>query len=192
MEAPPVIAAPEINSDELFDSLPLKQKNFVVNYLINGFNATVAAKDAGYSAKTADTQGSRLLKNAKVAAVIAARTRPTFEKKQLTAQRVIDELEKLAMYDPRRFYYADGSLVPIHLLDDQCGAAIASMNVIEQKDGSLLKKIKGADKAVALGLLGRYFKLFTDKVEHKHTIERVVVKEALKKERVLPPSAPEF
>jgi phage terminase small subunit len=184
------------NSDALFNALPLKQRCFIVNYLINGFNATKAAIDAGFSKKTADSQGSRLLKNAKVAAVIAARTMPVFEKKALTAQRVIDELEKLAFFDPRRFWRPDGSLVPIHELDDECGAALTGMDVKELYADKCpvgqLKKIKYADKNVALVSLGRYFKLFTDKVEHKVKIERVVVREALKEPRKLPPAKPEF
>lgn len=180
------------DADALFNSLPLKQRNFIVNYLINKGNATQAAKDAGYSAATADSQACRLLKNPKVAAVIKARVQPVLEKKALTAQRVIDELEKLAMYDPRGFYFPDGSLKPISQLDDQCGAALAGMTIVEREDGSLLKKIKGADKHAALVSLGRYFKLFTDKVEHKVKIERVLVKEALKEPRKLPPAKPEF
>lgn len=187
-----VPAVSKLGEDELFTSLPLKQRNFIVNYLINGFNATQAAKDAGYSHATADSQACRLLKNAKVKVVIAARTQPAFEKKALTAQRVIDELEKLAMYDPRGFYRPDGSLKPISQLDEQCGAALAGMSVVERDDGSVLKKIKGADKHAALVSLGRYFKLFTDKVEHKVKIERVLVREALKEPRKLPPAKPEF
>ncbi len=42
-----------------------KQKQFVREYLID-LNATQAAIRAGYSAKTADQQGSRMLANVKV------------------------------------------------------------------------------------------------------------------------------
>jgi phage terminase small subunit len=52
--------------DNTDDSLTLKQKTFVLEYLSNGFNATKAAISAGYSEKTAQEQGSRLLSNVMV------------------------------------------------------------------------------------------------------------------------------
>ena len=48
-----------------------KQQAFVAAYLSNGFNATKAAVDAGYAPDSAHVEGSRLLRNAKVAAAIA-------------------------------------------------------------------------------------------------------------------------
>ena len=47
-------------------ALTAKQNTFVQHYLANGFNATQAAKDSGYSEKTAYSQGQRLLKNVEI------------------------------------------------------------------------------------------------------------------------------
>jgi len=47
------------------ESLTLKQPRFVAEYL-KDLNATQAAIRAGYSRKTAEVQGSRLLRNALV------------------------------------------------------------------------------------------------------------------------------
>ena len=47
-----------------------KQQRFVEDYLID-LNATQAAIRAGYSAKTADQQGSRMLANVKVQQAIS-------------------------------------------------------------------------------------------------------------------------
>ena len=47
-----------------------KQQRFVDEYLID-LNATQAAIRAGYSAKTADVQGSRMLANVKVQQAIS-------------------------------------------------------------------------------------------------------------------------
>jgi phage terminase small subunit len=188
--------APPLTPDAIFEALPLKQQNFIVNYLANGFNGTNAAKDAGFSAKTADSQASRLLKNDKVRAVIAARSRRALSKREITAERVLDEIAKLAFFDPRRFYDAAGGLIPIHELDEECGAALAGVNVTElyadKAPIGQLRKIKFADKGQNLERLGRHLKLFTDKVQHEHKITRVVVREALKEPRKLPPSEPEF
>jgi phage terminase small subunit len=192
---PPAPAA-EKTPDEIFAALPLKQRNFIVNYLANGFNATNAAKDAGFSARSADTQGSRLLKNAKVAAVIAARAKKSLAKREVTGQMVLDEIAKLAFFDPRKLFTTDGSLIPITDLGDDEAASIAGVDVKELYQDKCpvgqLKKIKLADKGLNLERLGRYFKLFVEKVEHTHKIERVMVREALKEPRKLPPSKPEF
>jgi hypothetical protein len=51
--------------------LTTKQRAFVEAYLANGFNATKAARDAGY--KSPHPEGSRLLQNATVAAAVRAR-----------------------------------------------------------------------------------------------------------------------
>ena len=53
------------------DGLTGKQRAFVAEYLSNGFNATKAAIKAGYSKASAHTEGSRLLRNVKVAGAIA-------------------------------------------------------------------------------------------------------------------------
>lgn len=162
--------APKDNSEQLFNALPLKQRNFVVNYLVNGFNATKAAKDAGFSAKSADTQGSRLLANVKIKAVIAARTGKALAKKEITAENVLQEIAKMAFFDPRRLFRPDGTLIPITELDDDTAASIAGMDVIDRNGEIRLKKIKIADKGSSLERLGRHLKLFTDTVEHKGTL----------------------
>lgn len=54
-------------------ALTNKQQAFVEAYLANGFNATQAAITAGYSEKTAYSQGSRLLRNVEVQTAIQVR-----------------------------------------------------------------------------------------------------------------------
>ena len=54
-------------------ALSNKQQAFVEAYLANGFNATKAALEAGYSEKTTRSQGSRLLTNVDVLAQIETR-----------------------------------------------------------------------------------------------------------------------
>lgn len=72
-----------------------KQERFVAEYVID-LNATQAAIRAGYSAKTAEQQGHRLLRNAKVAlAVDAARTKIA-AKLDLTAERVLADIARIA------------------------------------------------------------------------------------------------
>jgi phage terminase small subunit len=159
-----------------------KQVKFVLEYLANGLNATKAAISAGYAKKSADVEGARLLVNAKVAAAISERSQIALGKLDFSVDRTLNEIARLAFFDVRKIFEADGSLKSIHAIDDDSAAAIAGLEVtelfdpIQQKDGAdgepqkhvygLLKKIKLADKGSALDKLMRYHALYRDKMEH--------------------------
>jgi phage terminase small subunit len=182
-----------VQRGELFDALTPKQQAFVTEYLQNGFNATQAAIAAGYSAHSADTQGSRLLANAKVAAVVNARKEAMLVKREITAERVLDEIAKLAYRDPRKLFHRDGSLVPVHELDEENASAIAGIDVIEKVIGKgkkqqvvRLKKIKLESRGDNLERLGRYLKLFTDKVEHSGSLGVQLITSVPRPQRVVP------
>lgn len=65
-----------------------KQQRFVEEYLID-LNATQAAIRAGYSAKTAEAQASRLLSNVKVSAAITRAQSARSERTEITADMVL-------------------------------------------------------------------------------------------------------
>ena len=75
--------------------LTTKQAQFVAEYLID-LNATQAAIRAGYSEKTAESQGSRLLSNAKVAAAVAKAQEERAERTEVTQDMVVEGLLKIA------------------------------------------------------------------------------------------------
>jgi phage terminase small subunit len=156
--------------DALLARLPPRQQTFVAEYMANGNNATRAGIVAGYSAATADSQASRLLKDVKVRAVVEAWTASVLTRKKITAEGVLDELRKIARFDPRKMFAPGGALLPITELDDDTAGAIAGVEVREiTRDGCVigyLKKIKIADKVRANELLGKHHRLFVDKVEH--------------------------
>lgn len=86
------------------NKLTPKQKAFADNYLINGFNATRAYKDAGYTVKNnavAEASGSKLLGNSKVSDYISKRLNK-IEKKKETKQVNFNE-----MVDNMLLQYAD-------------------------------------------------------------------------------------
>jgi len=76
-------------------SLTPKQQRFVDEYLVD-LNATQAAIRAGYSPKTADRQGHRLLKNAEIAQSVAAGREARAERTELTADWVLTKLREEA------------------------------------------------------------------------------------------------
>ena len=125
--------------------LPNRQARFVAEYLID-MNATNAAIRAGYSKKTAGVQGPRLLGNVRVAAQIAEKTGKRLARLEITADRVLQELAKLAFYDPGALLESDGSMKQIKDIDDVTRMAVAGLEVTELFEGT-------GDEKHAYGLL---------------------------------------
>jgi phage terminase small subunit len=147
-----------------------KQQRFVTEYLTD-LNATQAAIRCGYSERTAKSQGSRLLTDADVAAAIAAKQERRLEKLELTAERVLEELARIAFVDPRRLFTDAGTLRPISELSADDAAAIAQLDVLKQNvtagDGVMdtVHRIKFVEKIRALELLAKHFALLVDRVQ---------------------------
>jgi phage terminase small subunit len=85
-----------MNSSKM--ALTDKQQRFVEEYLID-LNATKAAIRAGYSAKTANEQGSRLLANVSVFAAVSAAQEERSKRTAITADQVLQELWAIASAD---------------------------------------------------------------------------------------------
>ena len=82
--------------------LTLQQERFVAEYLID-LNATQAAIRAGYSAKTAQPQSSRLLSNAMVQTAVAAGHKRVIARAEKSAADIVAEMEKLAFSNMTHF-----------------------------------------------------------------------------------------
>lgn len=150
-----------------------KQEIFIAEYLKDG-NATRSAIAAGYSPDTAKEMGYENLTKPHIAEEIAKRHQKRLQRLEIDADRVLQELAKLAFFDPRNFYHPDGRLKQPHELDDITAMALAGFEVEESyehfgkgqaKPNGELKKIKYVDKGQNCERLGRHLKLFTDKVE---------------------------
>src|SRR5579875_2449812 len=79
-----------------------KQKRFVEEYLID-LNATQAAIRAGYSAKNADKIGSELLGKTRVAEAIQKAMDERSKRTEITADRVLQELARIAFDDIKNY-----------------------------------------------------------------------------------------
>jgi phage terminase small subunit len=144
-----------------------KQAIFIAEFEVDG-NATRAAIAAGYSEKTAEAAGSRLLRNVKVAAVIAERRARRVERLDITVERTARELAKLSYFDPGRLFDEHGKLKPVVELDEVTRAAVESVEV--DPESGKIKKIVMAKKGQNLERLGRYQGMFTDNVHHSGTL----------------------
>lgn len=155
--------------------LTTKQQMFVKEYLID-LNATQAAIRAGYSVKTAGKIGQENLIKPEIKAAIQEAMDKRANKLEITAERVLQEIARLAFYDPRKFFDEDGRIKPISELDDDTAMALGGIETLhkivgDEKDGmAVITKIKLVDKGQNLERLGRHLKLFTDKVEHSGTL----------------------
>src|SRR3954451_17386762 len=145
-----------------------RQRRFVEHYLVD-LNATPAptraAIRAGYSAATASEQASRLLANVKVAAAIAEARAARSRRTEVTADRVVLELARVAFGDPRRVMsWGPGGvkLRPSAELADEEAAIVAEVGETTTKDGGSLK-LKTVDKLGALRLLGQHLGLFLER-----------------------------
>jgi phage terminase small subunit len=163
-------------------SLTAKQERFVQEYLID-LNATQAATRAGYSAKTANEQGCRLLTNVSVRSAIEDAQKRRSERTEITQDRVLLELSRIAFFDLRKLYREDGSLKAMSELDDDAAAVLAGVDVVETRGNAAIggedgirhipeyvKKVKIPDKVGALGLAMRHLGMLKDKIEHSGAI----------------------
>lgn len=150
-------------------ALTAKQERFVAEYLID-LNATQAAIRSGYSARTADQQGSRLLANVKVAAAIAEAQAKRSDRTQITQDRVLKELAKIGFSDLRKMLTPGGNLVDPQEWDDETAGAISSMEIVTRPGGvnedgerevEHVAKIRAWDKLAALEKIGKHLGMFS-------------------------------
>lgn len=93
---------------------------------------------------------------------------------QITADRILEELYRIATCDLGLAYDSAGWLKPIHEIPEEVRRAMQGLEVDEIFAGqgdqrSIIghtKKARFADKNKALELLGKHLKLFTEKHEH--------------------------
>ncbi len=154
-----------------------KQKIFCDEYLIR-LNATDAAIKAGYSKKTAYSIGEENLRKPELKEYIEKRKIDRENRTEITQDRVLKEIARIAFLDPRKFFDEDGKLKKIIELDDDTAAALAGFDISSLMKGNgedaileFTKKLKHVDKKGALELLCRHLGMLNDKVKVSLSIE---------------------
>ena len=146
--------------------LTARQARFVDEYLID-LNATRAAIRAGYSAKTAEWIGPQLLGKTHVAEAIAERMKARSERTEITQDRILAELAKIAFADQRKVmeWGPDGvKLRDSSTLTDDEAAIVAEVSESVTAAGGTLK-IKTHDKVGALKLIGDHLGMWRQRME---------------------------
>jgi phage terminase small subunit len=124
--------------------MPPQVAKFVQLYLTNGHNATRAAEGAGYSAKTAKQQGSRLLTRVDVQAAIKARVSTALEKAESQTAEIVEETDALleqlvkvavdcAIVDAKDFYDDTGKLLHVKDMPERARIAVHQFDFEEER-----------------------------------------------------------
>lgn len=142
------------------------RQRFVREYLIdrNGVQAYIRA---GYKARghAAEANASRLLRNAEVAAAIAAAEAERARRTEITADRVIQELARIGLADPRRLMKwgpAGVKLLDSAAITEADAAAVESVSQTITESGETIR-LKCHSKPAALKLLGEHLGIFKER-----------------------------
>lgn len=138
-----------------------RQRTFCAEYLID-FNATRAARAAGYSKETSGQIGHELLKNVEIAAEIQRLMEAQGQRLEMTADDVLREIVKIAKADRRNLVDENGRAKGLHELDDVTAAAVDGYKI--GKEGVEIKMVKKLD---ALVKLAERYNLFSDHEKNK-------------------------
>lgn len=130
--------------------LTAKQSRFVAEYLKDQ-NAKQAAIRSGYSGKTAESQGSRLLSNARVRAAVDTALADAAERAGVTAAYVLSSLKEVAERCMQRS--------PVMVRQGR------EMVQKVDEEGRDVWEFDSMGANTALRNLGQHLKLFTDKHE---------------------------
>lgn len=149
-----------------------KQKKFAREYL-KDFNGARAARDAGYSKKTADRIASENLRKPEVVEYLNELQEKKKKKFELSEEKVMNELSAIAfsrITDYAQIYEGINLLgkpatkvlfTPTYKLDD---LQIAAISEISQNEKGVIK-LKLENKIEALKLIGKQIGMFKDKVD---------------------------
>ncbi|MFC1540936.1 terminase small subunit [Candidatus Latescibacterota bacterium] len=150
-----------------------RQERFIEEYL-KDLNATQAAIRAGYSEKTARSQGNRLLTNVDILEKISERRNKILEDIRADCYENVINLQRCARLDPREFFDENGNLKSIHDIEPESRIGIQSFEVVKRKRSNSegeteefveVIKIKMVDKLRSIELLGKYQGIFNNKFD---------------------------
>lgn len=114
------------------------------------------------SAKVCESMGSRILKHPYVQDRLRKQTDAVAENADITQERVLKEVARIGLFDPRKLFDNVGNPLPITELGDDAAAAISGLKVVQMggKDGEegigSVIEYKIADKNSALEKLMKY------------------------------------
>lgn len=154
-----------------------RQLRFVQEYL-KDMNAKAAYIRAGYEAKNADPACYALLGDVRVQQLLAQAFAKHAEKAEVTVEKILNELDRLAFADVSEAFNSNGGLKDIHDFPLSLRKSVSSFEVEElyewaettrgrkvKENIGRLKKVKFWPKERCLEMLGKYRAMFVDRRE---------------------------
>ena len=141
-----------------------KQELFALA-IVRGESEADAYEGAGY--RRSEPNASRMRKNDRVAARIEELKAKALKRNDITVDRLLEEWRRLAFFDLRKAFDAEGNMLAVHNLPDEIGAALTEFN---DKD----KRLSGKGKADALKFLSKYMGMDGDGLQTEESMaERI-------------------
>ena len=159
-----------------------KQSALISEYMVD-YKGTAAALRAGYSPKSAAAQASIVLGLPHVQKEMVKRQGKIARKLDISAERVLEELGRIAFADVRELFDDNGNLIPIPELSRKVAATLAGVDIVAKEGDPDAKgvrrteysyKIKTWDKIAALEKLAKHLGMFKEesaKMDINITIE---------------------
>ncbi len=159
----------------MLEKVKKRYELFAREYVID-LNGTRAAIAAGYSEHTAGVTASQLLTKPKIQRIVQQLISKRASKLDLKAEKVAEELQRMAFSNMLDFMEIDeqGRPVGLNLANITRDQAAAIQEITEDTTGGtgdgerrliLRTKFKLADKGKSLELLGRHLGMFQDNVK---------------------------
>ena len=181
----PQIIAPDAKGQDASNKPPLNERQlaFVNEYLVD--MDRIRAYKAVYDSKSANAiraSSLTLLRDPRIQSLISAKTeqieakmREKFLKKELkleiTKERVMLEIARVAFFDIRNLFDVNGNGISIADLDDDTAAAISGIDIsaiykkglsLDEKVAEVTKKFKTVNKGQMLELLAKHFNIVNE------------------------------
>ena len=132
-----------------------KQALFVAEYP-KDCNAAAAARRAGYSVKTADRMGYKLLRKAEISAAVEATVQRHFANLDLSLERIIQEAARVGTSDIGDLFDAEtGGLLSVREMPENIRRAISGACAGRCWSVTFISEIVGETRASPAGTLER-------------------------------------
>ncbi|MCI9190537.1 MAG: terminase small subunit [Lachnospiraceae bacterium] len=142
-----------------------KQRRFVDEYLID-LNGTQAAIRAGYSAKTANEQASRMLANVSIQQAVSEAMAERSKRTGVNQDRIVLELARIAFLKMTDVVDSEGRIKENASEDDlACIESIKYKHSDTETGSSTEREVKTASKLKAMELLGKHLGMWNDRLD---------------------------
>lgn len=148
-----------------------KQKRFCEEYLID-LNATQAAIRAGYSEKTAEQMGYKLVQKSSVLEYLNKLREQQSKRTEITADMVLKELAAIAFSDRTELARIDNDGIIIFTPTDKLTPEVKK-TIAGIKKGKFGTEITSYDKVRALELLGKHLGIFEKRDDNSDTLAKL-------------------